>query len=50
MIKLFFLRDNVTREVFYSRGIRHGFYREIGPSKQFWCAGRFSNGEKVGTL
>jgi hypothetical protein len=35
-------RDNVTREVFYKRG-------EMGPSKQFWAIGRFSNGSKVGT-
>ena len=42
-------RDNVTREVFYEHGVRHGYYREIGPLKQFWAIGRFSNGKKIGT-
>jgi len=42
-------RDNVTREVFYKQGVRHGYYREIGPLKQFWAIGRFSNGKKIGT-
>jgi len=40
--------DNVNREVFYRKGVRHGFYREFGPGKQFWCFGRYSNGKKVG--
>ena len=22
------------------RGVRHGFYREVGPGKQFWSIGR----------
>jgi len=42
-------RDNVTREVFYRKGVRHGFYREIGPLKQFWAIGRFANGKKIGS-
>ena len=42
-------RQNVTREVFYKKGVRHGFYREMGPTKQVWAIGRFSNGRKVGT-
>ena len=42
-------RDNVTREVFYQHGVRHGYYREIGPNKQVWAVGRFSNGKKFGT-
>jgi len=49
-------RDNVSREVFYHRGVRHGFYREFGPgkpggkpgSRQFWAIGRFQGGRKVG--
>jgi len=46
-------RDNVSREVFYRRGLRHGFYREFGPggkpgSRQFWAIGRFQGGQKVG--
>jgi len=51
-------RDNVTREVYYRRGVRHGFYREWGPSRtsgskpnqrEFWALGRFESGRKVGT-
>jgi len=47
-------RDNVSREVFYKQGVRHGFYREFGPglkpgSRQFWAIGRFEGGRKIGT-
>jgi len=47
-------RDNVTREVVYKRGVRHGFYREFGPStqpgvKEFWALGRYEQGLKIGT-
>ena len=31
-------RDNVSREVFYHRGVRHGFYRSL-PSDS-WVLGR----------
>jgi len=41
--------DHVQREVFYSRGVRHGFYREIGPSNLFMAIGTFVNGKKSGT-
>ena len=43
------LEDNVHREVFYDNGMRHGFYRELGPSKQFLAIGRFVNGNKIGS-
>merc|ERR1712038_2224063 len=47
-------RDNVSREVFYKQGVRHGFYREFGPglkpgSRQFWAIGRFEGDRKIGT-
>ena len=41
-------RQNVEREVYYSKGVRHGFYREMGPDRQFWAVGRFVNGRKAG--
>jgi len=39
---------NVTREVQYQNGVRHGFYREFGPDGKFWTFGRYYNGEKSG--
>ena len=41
-------RENVQREVYYSKGVRHGFYREILPGGQVWAVGRFVNGRKDG--